>query len=305
MFQHCYSLPEPYVGWERQYLGDFPDLQRVMDVMVGTTARQLEDPTQDIMHNRVCAALAFRMASDMELPGNDRRLVTAGDLLHNISKEDRTQVLTDAHLLQEASEMVGRLRDTGRLADSPVFWTDPGLFARTAVGANLSLVHHITGALAAGGILGSVKGFPAQDILRVQETIITHSTGYWYFRESVDQAACTADAWRKVFPEPKGALPAIVHDADLISQFDALSVLPEGSKWRALAAKRWDARGAEEEAHVVYYVLQRLIEEARTAQGKALAEREWSKVRPELLKLMRLPADSDPLLTLGIPTPFR
>lgn len=304
MFQDCYALPEPYVGWERRYLRDFPDLQRVMDVMVGTTARQLEDPTQDIMHNRVCAALAYRMASDMDLPGNDRRLITAGDLLHNISKEDRTQVLSDAHLLQEASEMVGRLRETGRLAASPVFWTDPGLFARTAVGTNLSLVHHITGAIVAGGILESVKGYPRQDILRVQETIITHSTGYWYFRESVDQAACAADAWRNVYPEPEGALAGIVHDADLISQFDARSVVPEGSKWRALAAKRWGAKGAEEEAHVVYYVLQRLIEEARTPQGKALAEQEWSKVRPELVKLMRLPADSDPVRMLGIPRPF-
>lgn len=305
MFQDRYALPEPYVGWERQYLGDFPDLQRVMDVMVGTTARQLEDPTQDILHNRVCAALAYRMASDMDLPGNERRLITAGDLLHNISKEDRTQVLTDAHLLQEASEMVVRLREHGRLAGSPVFWTDPGLFARTAVGANLSLVHHITGAIAAGGILESVKGYPRQDILRVQETVLTHSTGYWYFRESVDQAACAADAWRNVFPEPEGALAGIVHDADLISQFDARSVLPEGSKWRSLAAKRWGARGAEEEAHVVYYVLQRLIEEARTPQGKALAQQEWSKVRPELVKLMRLPADSDPVRMLGIPRPFR
>jgi hypothetical protein len=257
------------------------------------------------MHNRVCAALAYRMASDMDLPGNDRRLITAGDLLHNIGKEDRAQVLTDAHLLQEASEMVGRLRETGRLTGSPVFWTDPGLFARTAVGANLSLVHHITGAIAAGGILESVKGYPAQDILRVQETIMAHSTGYWYFRESVDQAACAAGAWRNVYPEPEGALAGIVHDADLVSQFEAGSVVPEGSKWRALAAKRWGARGAEEEAHVVYYVLQRLIEEARTPQGKALAEREWSKVRPQLVQLMRLPPDSDPVRTLGIPRAFR
>ena len=305
MFHDRYLLPEPYVGWERQYLRAFPDLQGVMDVMVGTTTRQLEDPTQDIMHNRVCAALAYRMASDMDLPGNDRRLITAGDLLHNISKEDRTQVLTDAQLMQEASEMVGRLREAGRLAGSPDFWTDPGLFARAAVGANLSLVHHITGAIAAGGILKSVKGYPAQDILRVQETIIAHSTGYWYFRESVDQAACAAEAWRNVYPEPEGTLPGIVHDADLISQFEASSVVPEGSKWRALAAKRWGARGAEEEAHVVYYVLQRLVEEARTPRGKALAEQEWNKVGPELVKLMRLPAGSDPARTLGIPKPFR
>lgn len=304
MQQDRYALPEPYAGWERQYLADHPDLQRVMDVMVGTTARQIDDPTQDILHNRVCAALAYRMAKDMDLPGNERRLITAGDLLHNISKEDRTQVLTDAQLLQQASEMVGRLREAGRLDGSPSFWSDPGLFSRSAVGANLSLVHHITGAVAAGSILESVNGYPRQDILRVQETIVTHSTGYFYFRESVDRAACKADAWRKVFPEPEGTLPAIVHDADLISQFEAGSVVPEGSKWRAIAAKRWGARGEAEEAHVVYYVLQRLIGEARTPQGKALAEQEWSKLREELVKLMRLPAGSDPMLVLGIPKAF-
>ena len=60
-----------------------------------------------------------------------------------------------------------------------------------------------------------------------------------------------------------------------------------------------------QEAHVVYYVLQRLVEEARTPQGKALAEQEWSGIRPGLLKLMQLTADSDPLRTLGVPKPFR
>jgi hypothetical protein len=305
VLQDGFALPEPYAGWERQYLQAFPDLQQVMDVMVGTTARQLDDPAQDILHNRVCAALAYRMASDMDLPGNDRRLVAAGDLLHNIAKEDRTQVLTDAHLMQEASEMVQRLRGAERLAASPTFWTDPGAFARAAIGNNLSLVHHITGAVAAGGILASVKGYPAQDILRVQETIVAHSTGYWYFRDSVDAAACVGEAWRNVYPEPEGILAKVVHDADLVSQFDAGSVVPEGSKWRSLAAKRWGARGAVEEAHVVYYVLQRLIGEARTPQAKALAEREWGRVRPELLKLMQLASDSDPLRLLGVPKPFR
>jgi hypothetical protein len=303
--QDRYALPEPYLGWERQYLKDFPDLQRVMDVMVGTTARQLKDPAQDILHNRVCSALAYRMATDMKLPRNDRRLITAGDLLHNIAKEDRVQVLTDVELLQEASEMVARLRAANRLAGSPGFWTDPGIFARTGVGANLSLVHHITGAIAVGEILGSVNGYSARDILRVQEAIVTHSTGYWYFRKSVDDAAHEAGAWRKVYPEPEGALSKIVHDADLISQFEAESVVPQGSKWRVLAAKRWGAKGAVEEAHVVYYVFQRLFEEARTPQGKALAEQEWSKIRPELVKLMRLPTGADPVRALGVPKAFQ
>ena len=305
LLQDRYSLRDPCLGWERQYLGDFPGLQQVMDVMVDTTARQLDDPTQDILHNRLCSAIAYRMASDMGLPCNDRRLIIAGDLLHNIGKEDRTQVLTDGKLLVRASEMVARLRAAQRLTGSPWFWTDPGIFRSSALGANLSLVHHITGAVAAAEILQSMQGFSADDILRVQEAILAHSTGCWYFRRSVDGVARAADAWRNVYPQPEGPLATIVHDADLVSQFDAESVVPEGSKWRELAAKRWDADGPVEEAHVVYYVLERLIDEARTEQGRSLAEREWTSVRPALVKLMQLPAHADPLRTLGVPRVFQ
>src|SRR5688572_17856195 len=98
LLQDRYALREPYSAWERVYLGDFPGVQRVMDVMVETTARQLPDPAQDILHNRVCAAIAHGMATDMGLASNDRRLIVAGELLHNIAKEDRAQVLTDAVL---------------------------------------------------------------------------------------------------------------------------------------------------------------------------------------------------------------
>jgi hypothetical protein len=304
LLQGRYPLRDPYFAWERQYLADFSDLQHVMDVMVDTTERQLEDPAQDILHNRVCAAVAYRMASDMKLARNDCRLIAAGDLLHNIGKEDRTQVLTDGKLLLQASGMVGRLRAAERLTGSPWFWTDPGIFRSPAIGANLSLVHHITGAIAAGGILQSMDGFSAEDVLRVQEAILAHSTGCWYFRKSVDAGVRAAGAWRNLYPEPEGALAMIVHDADLVSQFDAESVVPEASKWRRLAAKRWGAEGPVEEAHVVYYVLERLIDEARTAQGRALAMQEWNSVRPALLDLMRLPQGEDPLRALGVPSAF-
>lgn len=304
LLQHDYALREPYLGWEGQYLAEFPGLQRVMDVMVGTTARQVPDPTQDILHNRVCSAIAYRMASGMALPGNDRRLVVAGDLLHNIGKEDREQVLTDPEVLQEASQMIGRLRAARRLAGSPGFWADPGVFGRTTIGANLALVHHITGAISAGRILRSMAGFTPEDILRVQDAIVAHSTGSWYFRDAVD-AAAKSDAWRNVYPEPEGTLAMIVHDADLVSQFDVESVIPEGSKWRRLAAKRWGAEGPVDEAHVVFHVLERLVHEARTPQGRVMAAEEWGRVRPGLLKLMALPADADPVRTLGVPEPFQ
>jgi hypothetical protein len=34
-----------------------------MDVMIATTVAQLKDPEADILHNRVCAALAYEMAA--------------------------------------------------------------------------------------------------------------------------------------------------------------------------------------------------------------------------------------------------
>ena len=303
--QDKFDLPQPYLAWERQYLKTSPDLQRLMDVMVETSTRQLKDPSQDILHNRVCAALAQRMATDMKLSAADRKLAIATDLLHNISKEERPLVLTDAKVLNQVAEMVKRLRKAGHLAKSPVFWSDPAIFSNPAVGGNLSLIHHLTGAITAGEILNTIGSYPASDVARVQAAIIGHSTGYWYFRKSVDDAVKQPDAWRKAYPEPEEAIARIAHDADLISQFEAESVVPAGSKWRVLAAKRWGAKGPVEEGHVVYYVFQRLFDEARTGIGKALAKKEWGKIQPELVKLMGLKPGTDPIKTLGVPKAFQ
>lgn len=303
--QDRYPLPEPYLGWERQYLAEFSDLQKLMDVMIATSARQLKDPSQDVLHNRVCAALAQRMAHDMGLPAGDRRLAIATDLLHNISKEERPLVLTDAAVLRQGADLVARLRKAGHLQASPAFWTDEAVLAMPGVGGNLSLIHHITGAVTAGGILREAGGYSDEDRARVEAAIVGHSTGYWYFRKSVDDAAKQPEAWRKVYPEPEEAIAKIAHDADLISQFEAESVVPDGSKWRVLATKRWGAQGAVEEAHVVYYVFSRLFDEARTDAGKALAMDEWRKIAPELVRLMGLPPQADPIKTLGVPRAFR
>ena len=303
--QDKYPLPQPYLNWENQYLREFPELQRLMDVMIVTSTRQLKDPTQDILHNRVCSALAHRMAMEMKLSPADRKLAIATDLLHNISKEERSMVLTDPRIMKQASAMMAKLRAEKQLTGSPEFWTDTALFANKAIGDNLSLIHHITGAITAGEILGEMKGFSAQDILRVQAAIVGHSTGYWYFRKSVDDAAKQPGAWRKVFPEPEGDLAKIAHDADLISQFEPESVVPDGSKWRVLAAKRWGAKGTVEEAHVVYYVFQRLFEEAKTDIGKTLARQEWNKIEPQLVKLAGLKPGTDPIEVLGVPKVFQ
>jgi len=52
----------------------------------------------------------------------------------------------------------------------------------------------------------------------LQAAIVCHSTGYRYFRKSVDDALKQPGAWRKVFPEPEGDIARIAHYADLISQ---------------------------------------------------------------------------------------
>lgn len=303
--QDRFTLPQPYLNWERQYLKDFPELQRVMDIMVETSTRQLKDPSQDILHNRVCSALAQKMAADMKLPPAGRKLAIATDLLHNISKEERPLVLTDAKVLKQASEMVARLRKAGHLRQSPGFWSEEALFGKPSIGANLALIHHITGAVTAADMLNKLGGYSASDVARVQAAIVGHSTGYWYFRKSIDDIAKQPNAWRKVFPEPEEDIARIAHDADLISQFEAESVVPAGSKWRTLAAKRWGAQGAVEEAHVVYYVFFRLFEEARTEAGKALARQEWRKIQPELVKLMGLKPGVDPIKALGVPKAFQ
>ena len=300
--QDKYGLPEPYLAWEKAYLKEFPELQGLMDIMIGTTVKQLKDPEADILHNRVCSALAYEMAK--KLSKAERKLAVVTDIFHNISKEDKAAVLTNPEMLAKATGMVSKLKKAGYFKNSPGFWGDEAVLKNPKVGGNLGLIHHITGALTAGEIAAREK-FSAKDIDMIQVAVLEHSTGYWYFRDSVDQAAGRKGAWRAIYPEPENEIAKIAHDADLISQFVYESVVPEGSKWRVLAQKRWKAKDTKEEAHIVYYVFFRLFEEAKTEKGKALAKQDWEKIRPELVKLMGLKPDQDPIKVLGVPKIFQ
>ena len=303
--QERFELPSPYWEWERAYLDAFPALQRVMERMIDAAARQMKDPSQDILHNRVCSALAYKMASDSKLTRADQELAALADLLHNVSKEEVPLALTDPKVLGQASRLIARLKHAGQFGKSTEFWTDEKIFANPLVGANRALIHHVTGALMAGEMLETLGGYPEREVMRVQAAIIAHSTGYWYFRQSLDDLVGAKDSWRKVYPEPQEEIAKIAHDADLVSQFEFQSVAPAGSKWRVLAAKRWGAKNPVEEAHIVYYVFSRLLEEARTEAGKALAQEEWRRIRPELLKLMELQPDQAPMRELGVPKVFQ
>ncbi|HEX7371284.1 MAG TPA: hypothetical protein VF372_00585 [Thermodesulfobacteriota bacterium] len=301
--QSKFDLPEPYLNWEKAYLAEFPDLQRLMDAMISTTAEQLKKPGEDILHNRVCSSLAHEMAKN--LPPKERRLAIATDILHNIAKEEPVAVLTDPGVFNYTAGMVKALQEAGYFKSSPRFWGDEAVLKNPKVGGNRALVHHLTGALKAAQIAGETGWFSQEEIRSMQAAIIQHSTGYWYFRAMVDSAAGKKDAWQAVFPEPESEIARIAHDADLISQFVPESVVPEGSKWRDLAKKRWGAKNKVEEGHIVYYVFLRLFEEAKTERGKELAREKWEQIRPELIKLMNLGPGQDPIKVLGIPKIFQ
>ncbi|MGZ3567837.1 MAG: hypothetical protein ACXU9W_03510 [Thermodesulfobacteriota bacterium] len=301
--QDKFNLPEPYLSWEKSYLDEFPDLQKFLEAMITTTATQLQSPSEDILHNRVCSALAYEMSK--ALPSEKRKLAIATDILHNIAKEDKTAVLTDPKVFKKATEMVTELKKAGYFRSSPDFWGDAQVLLNTKVGANRALIHHITGGLTAAQIAKQIGGFSEKEIQEMQAAVIEHSTGYWYFRDSVDQAAGKKGAWHAVYPEPASEISKIAHDADLISQFAPESVVPDGSKWRMLAKKRWGAKNTREEGQIVYYVFLRLYEEGRTIKGKEMAREKWETIRPELMKLMNLEPNQDPIKVLGVPAVFQ
>jgi len=301
--QEKFDLPEPYLGWEKAYLKEFPQLQEIMDRMVTTTAKQLAKPQEDILHNRVCSALAFRMARD--LPKETQKLTIAADLLHNISKEEKDAVLTSPNIFENCGQMIVELKKRGYFKTSPKFWMDEKIIKNPKVGGNRALIHHITGAWMAGEMIGKMGGFSREEIDKLKVAIIEHSTGYWYFRTSVNTAVGAKESWQVVFPEPANEISRIAHDADLISQFVPESVVPAGSKWRVLAAKRWGAKNPQEEGHIVYYVFWRLFEEAKTKAGKEMAREKWEEIKPALLKLMNLNPNQDPVKVLGVPKIFQ
>jgi len=303
--QDKYPLPEPYLGWEKDYLQKFPQLQEVMDAMIMKSVEQLKAPDQDILHNRVCSAIVFWMAREEKLPEDMQKVSVTADLFHNIAKEEKTLVLTDPAVVRQCAEMVQNLKQQGYFKTAPKFWSDEAVLQNPKIGGKRGLIHHITGALMAGQMVSAMKGFGKKDIQVLQVAILEHSTGYWYFRDMIDAAAGRKGAWEVVLPEPETQIGKFAHDADLISQFVPESVIPDGSKWRGLAKKRWKAKNTQEEGHIVYYVFFRLYEEARTNLGKKMAQEKWDVIKPALVKLMGLSPDQDPIKVLGVPSIFR
>lgn len=299
--QDAFTLPEPYLGWEQQYLKQSPELQGLMDTMTANSQAMLKKPDQDILHNRVCAAIALKMATDRKGSAELQKLGPATDILHNIAKDNKELVLSKPEILERVVKLVGELKKNGKFGKSPEFFTDVEVLKIPEIANNLGLIHHLTGAVQAGDILRKAGGFTEDEIRTIQTAILAHSTGYWYFRESVDKAAGRDNAWKTVYPLPESDIDNFAHDADLISQFVPESVTPDGAKWRNLAKKRWGATSPKEEGQVVYYVFSRLFDEAKTDDGKQMAKEKWDIIRPELMKLMGLNEDQDPIKVMGVP----
>lgn len=300
--QDAYELPEPYMGWEKEYVKAYPDLQGLMDVMTANSQAMLKKPDQDILHNRVCAAIASKMAIDRNASPELKKLGPATDILHNIAKDNKELVFSKPEVLDRVAELVADLKKAGKFQQSPEFFTDIEVLKLPAVANNLGLIHHLTGAVEAGDILRKAGGFTDDEIRTIQTAIMAHSTGYWYFRDSVDEAAGRDGAWKSVYPQPESDIDNFAHDADLISQFVPESVTPAGAKWRNLAKKRWGATTPQEEGQVVYYVFSRLYDEAKTDDGREMAREKWDIIRPELIKLMGLEEGQDPIKILGVPS---
>ncbi|HVL35511.1 MAG TPA: hypothetical protein VM489_07580 [Burkholderiales bacterium] len=276
------ELGAPYGAWEREYLAAFPELGAVLARMVELTTAQLAEPQQDILHNRLCAALVWRMGREAGLEAPRLRLALIADLLHNVAKEDPRALLSAREVLERSATMVGRLRAAGYFRSSPVFWSRPSLFDNPRIGANRALVHHVTGALEAERLMDELGGFSRAEIDEVQAAILAHSTGYHYLREAVDAEARAPGAWRALFPEPEAAPEVLAHDADLVSQFVPETVLPAQSKWRRLARERWGATSAKQEARIIGEILARLKDEARSALGRRLAQEHWAALEAQL-----------------------
>jgi hypothetical protein len=184
--------------WERNYLQAFPQLKVLMDEMIRVTSSQLKDPVQDVLHNRVCAALAYHMAVDQQSPARTQRLGAAADLLHNIAKEDKGSVLSDPKVYKAVAALTSRLKTSGKLAGSPEFFREREVLLNPKVSDNSGLIHHLTSAVMGSDILHRLGGYTPDEMTDIETAIVEHSTGYWYFRASVDEAAGRKGAWRTV-----------------------------------------------------------------------------------------------------------
>jgi hypothetical protein len=92
----------------------FRGAQMLMGEMIRITLGQLKDAEQDILHNRLCAALAYRIAVERQSPPAIQKLAVAADVVHNIAKEDKNAILSNPALFADLTETKARTRGVRR-----------------------------------------------------------------------------------------------------------------------------------------------------------------------------------------------
>ena len=85
--QDKYPIPAPYAQLEKQYLQEYPELQKTMDDMVLTTEKQMAKPQNDILHNRICTALVYQMAKHDKLSKKEAFLLNLKNVSMTIGNE--------------------------------------------------------------------------------------------------------------------------------------------------------------------------------------------------------------------------
>jgi hypothetical protein len=88
-----------------------------------------------------------------------QKLATAADIVHNIAKEDKNAILSNPALFADLAALVDRLKASGKLSDSPEFFSDTSILLNPKIGNNHGLIHHLTGSLSAGQILRTMGVF--------------------------------------------------------------------------------------------------------------------------------------------------
>jgi hypothetical protein len=302
--QASYPLEERYLKAENAYLSKFPDLQDMLNAFYYASAKDIGDTNVTDMnvamtHTRTVAAIMSDLAKSM--PAKEQKLAIVTALMHDVDKMNPNDVLTDPRVFDEVKAMVQNLKSKGNFKDSPNFFANEAALKTPGVGDNPATIHNLTSPIRTHQIM-EVLGYSEADIEKVEVAIFEHSTQYWYFRDDIDNRIGIQGAWEDFYPQTVTPLGMAISDADNLSQLVPDLVIPADSKWRGLARNRWGGKNVKEEAHIIYYVLEQMVNAPLSETGRQEMKEYWAVLRPQLMKLMELDENQSPIAVLGIPS---
>ena len=302
--QSAYPLEKKYLSAENDYLKKYPDLQDALDAFYHASLKDIGDANSVDMnvamtHTRTVAAIMTDMAKS--LPVKDIKIAYVTALMHDVDKMNPKDVLTDPSVFDQVKSMVYDLKAKGYFQNSPNFFANENILKTPGIGDQPATIHNLTSPLRAEKIM-DVLGYSAEDIEKVKVAILEHSTQYWYFRDDIDTKTGISGAWEDFYPKTETPLGIAISDADNLAQLVPSLIIPQDSKWRGLARTRWGAKNPQEEGHIIYYVLEQMVDVQLSDVGKKESEEYWSVLRPQLMKLMDLDPNVSPNAVLGIPS---